>query len=92
MDTGLLWFDNSAQPRTEKVAAAAAHYERRFGERPNVCYMHPEMLDTSSAKQCALQLRGATHVLRHHLWIGIESRQRAAGPVVNGKSTRSRAK
>ena len=66
MDTGLLWFDNSAQPLTEKVAAAAAHYERRFGERPNVCYMHPEMLDTSSAKQCALQLRGAPSFMDWH--------------------------
>jgi hypothetical protein len=92
MDTGLLWFDNSAQPLTDKVAAAAAHYERRFGESPNVCYMHPEMLDKASAKQCALQLRTATHVLQHHLWIGIESRPRAAGPVANGKSARSRAK
>jgi hypothetical protein len=54
--------------------------------------MHPEMLDKASAKQCALQLRTATHVLQHHLWIGIESRPRAAGPVANGKSARSRAK
>ena len=92
MDTGLLWFDNSAQPLTDKVAAAAAHYERRFGERPNVCYLHPEMLDNASAKQCAMPLGTATHVLQHHLWIGIESRPRVAGPVVNGKSARSRAK
>jgi hypothetical protein len=71
MDWGLMWYDDTANRSLEdKVARAAAHYERKYGQLPTLCFVNP------SAKNGADQVAGiqieALKVVRPNcLWIGV---------------------
>ena len=42
MTVGMLWFDNdSNSDLTSKVARAASYYVGKYGDHPNLCYIHP---------------------------------------------------
>ncbi len=86
---GLLWFDDDPhRGLKEKVERAAKRYAEKFGRYPNVCYVHPSMLDGngSGGQPLVLELgepsrRGQSRrltvrprrtVLRDHLWVGEE--------------------
>ena len=46
MKTGLLWFDDDPRRQLEdKVLRAAAHYERKYGQVPNLCFVHPSVFN-----------------------------------------------
>ena len=46
MEVGLLWFDDDPQRRLEeKVLRAAMHYERKYGQPPNLCFVHPSVFN-----------------------------------------------
>ncbi|HIP87005.1 MAG TPA: hypothetical protein EYH27_01020 [Anaerolineales bacterium] len=75
MEVGMLWFDND--PRRdlkEKVLRAAAHYERKYGHKPNVCFVHPSMLQGNGSegtvKADGVEVRSGRAVLPDHFWIG----------------------
>ena len=45
MDTGMLWFDND--PRKDlntKINLAADYYFKKYGRKPDLCFVHPSML------------------------------------------------
>jgi hypothetical protein len=73
MNIGLLWFDDDPQRSlNEKVAEAAAHYQKRFGRTPTLCYVNPSVLET--ARQPAIggiQIAPGRTVLPNHLWLGV---------------------
>lgn len=86
---GLLWFDDSSQRSLkEKLEQAAKRYVEKFGRPPNVCYVHPSMLDgngnggqalvlelgnvSQRGQPLRLTVRPRRTVLRHHLWVGEE--------------------
>lgn len=52
MKSGCLWFDNSGE-RTldEKVIRAAQYYTTKYGDPPDICYVHPTMLLAESYKE-----------------------------------------
>ena len=86
MNVGLLWFDNGSQRSLkEKINNAVSHYAHRFGDRPTVCYMHPDTLDADFNSLKGVRLKTATNVLPHHFWVGMEtdSQQPANGNVPN---------
>ena len=72
MKTGMLWYDND--PKSDlptKIARAAAYYERKYGNIPNVCFVHPSMLAPSSATRSGkIEIRPSRQVLPNHLWLG----------------------
>ncbi len=73
MDIGLLWFDND--PKSDlasKVIKAAEYYRGKYGEEPNLCFVHPSMLPENKAKAGAVAIRSNNTVLPHHLWIGVQ--------------------
>jgi hypothetical protein len=73
MQEGLLWFDASPKRGlAEKVAEAADRYHFKFGRRPNLCYVHASMLDSSTVELGGVRLVPAHNVLKHHFWIGVE--------------------
>ena len=45
MYTGMLWFDNDAKSELKlRVERAAEYYRRKYGQQPNLCFVHPSML------------------------------------------------
>lgn len=54
---------------------AAAHYEQKFGQRPNVCFVHPSLLEQSEVgdrlRADGVEVRPGRAILPHHFWLGI---------------------
>lgn len=72
MKTGMLWFDND--PKADlatKIARAAAYYHRKYGMRPDLCFVHPTMLNSSPPRSEEIEVRPNRQVLPNHLWLGI---------------------
>lgn len=78
MNVGLLWHDNGAEDLATKLARAASRYRARFGQPPNVCYVHPAALPEGDKKIGAIQVHSSSKILRHHLWLGRETGDAAA--------------
>jgi hypothetical protein len=78
MHTGMLWFDND--PRTTlsvKIQKAMDYYSKKFGRIPDLCLVHPSMLD-GGKKQLELgklTIRPYRPVMPGHLWIGVEDQK-----------------
>ena len=84
MNAGMLWFDNDPKTAlTTKIERAADYYRHKYGRDPNLCLIHPSMLDQdnpvtgkpalSVAK--GVMVRPYRPVLPGHLWIGIEDKR-----------------
>lgn len=69
MNVGLLWHD--ARPVTEALPAAVARYVARFGQQPNVCYVHPTAAGTVTQIN-QVHVRPSDKILKQHLWLGRE--------------------
>jgi hypothetical protein len=78
MHTGLLWFDND--PRTTlsvKIQKAMDYYSKKFGRIPDICLVHPSMLegDKKQVELGKLTIRSYRPVMPGHLWIGVEDQK-----------------
>lgn len=78
MHTGMLWFDND--PRTTlsvKIQKAMDYYKKKFGRVPDICLVHPSMLDTGQKhfELGKLTIRTYQPVMPGHLWIGVEDQK-----------------
>jgi hypothetical protein len=72
MDRGMLWFDDN--PKTDlatKVKQAAQYYQKKFGQVPNLCYVHPSTLERGILEVGRITVKAFKPVLPRHLWIGI---------------------
>ncbi len=84
MNVGMLWFDNDKKADLQvKVARAASYYRKKYGQSPNLCFVHPSMLpagrDSSpgNKKRNALQTKGveirpSKSLLPNHFWLGVD--------------------
>ncbi len=72
METGMLWFDDSNRPLTEKVESAVAYYLNKYEQSPNLCAVHPSMLPDGDTKVGQIDIRSATAVMPHHFWLGVD--------------------
>ncbi len=87
MKVGLLWFDDDPRRELEdKALRAAAHYERKYGCRPGLCFVHPSAFNGNGkgepkvVKAGEAEIRAGRSVLRHHFWLGLhETKQPPAG-------------
>jgi hypothetical protein len=74
----MLWFDND--PKTTlsvKIQKAMDYYNKKFGRIPDICLVHPSMLD-GGQKQFELgklTIRPYQPVMPGHLWIGVEDQK-----------------
>lgn len=73
MEIGMLWFDNDPKADlTSKVKQAAAYYFGKYGEEPDLCFVHPSMFPERKPHAGAISIRSSVKVLPHHLWIGVQ--------------------
>jgi hypothetical protein len=84
MDIGMLWFDNDNNVDLNvKVERAAIYYEKKYGQSPNLCFVHPSMLTKNGektkkrAKQqtAGVELRTSQSLLPNHFWLGINKKE-----------------
>lgn len=74
MDIGMLWFDND--PKSDvlsKVKKAVAYYQKKYGEIPNLCFVHPSMISEMKFEACEISVCSNSTMLPNHFWIGVES-------------------
>jgi hypothetical protein len=74
MSTGLLWFDNDPNTSlSQKIAKAAAYYQKKYGRAPELCLVNPSMLAGKQPPDIeGITVRMYRPVLPGHLWIGFE--------------------
>ena len=78
MKTGMLWFDNDPKTNLEsKILKAACYYEHKYGQNPNLCFVHPSMLKDQTVLKEGVEIRSSTKVLPNHLWMGILNNRKA---------------
>jgi hypothetical protein len=72
MNVGMLWFDNDIKSEIKiKIKRAAAYYSKKYGQQPNLCYVHPSMVNGESLNAEGIEIRTTRSVLPHHFWIGV---------------------
>jgi len=72
VNVGMLWFDNDPKAGlSEKVDRAAQYYALKYGQVPNICFVHPSMAKEAAAVKSGVEIRSTQMVLPHHLWIGV---------------------
>jgi hypothetical protein len=71
MEWGLMWYDDTAnRPLEDKVTRAAAHYERKYGQPPTLCFVNP--LAKNGTDQVGDVTVETLQVIRPNcLWIGV---------------------
>ncbi len=74
MDFGMLWFDND--PKSDvlsKVQKAGAYYRNKYGETPNLCFVHPSMITEAKTTAGDISVCSNQTMLPNHFWIGVQS-------------------
>jgi hypothetical protein len=78
MNIGMLWFDNDSKTDLPaKIKRAATYYKEKYGQTPNLCFVHPSMVKAPAPSEVGIELRTTRSVLPNHFWLGVNS---------NGKS------
>jgi len=74
MNIGMLWFDNDPQIdiRT-KLNRAIAYYQKKYGQTPDLCYVHPSMLPDKNINSTGVDLQPDQMILPNHFWIGLKA-------------------
>lgn len=73
MEIGMLWFDNDPKLNLfDKVQKAAAYYQGKYRQTPNLCFVHPSMLQDVKSPAGAIMVRSNTTIRPHHFWIGLQ--------------------
>lgn len=68
----MLWFDNDPKlDLSNKVQKAAAYYQNKYGQEPNLCFVHPSMVTDAEKDAGTISLLTNSTVLPNHFWIGV---------------------
>ena len=83
MEWGLLWYDDTvSRPLEDKVVRAAAHYQKKFGQPPTLCFVHPSAKNGTDQVK-SVQVETLKTIRPNYLWIGVgevsRSQKRQAG-------------
>ena len=79
MNIGMLWYDNDKKTGlSTKIQRAASYYQTKYGAYPNVCFVHPCMIELSNVEgekerinSPEIKIRTSASVLPNHFWIGV---------------------
>ena len=73
MEVGMLWFDNdSKSDLSSKVKKAAEYYRNKYGQDPNLCYVHPSMIPDESVKAEQISIFSKPTIIPNHFWMGVQ--------------------
>ena len=74
MEIGMLWFDSD--PKSDfhsKIKQAADYYQKKYGHEPNLCFVHPAMLESEKEEPGPIKICPNKLIIQHHFWIGIQT-------------------
>jgi len=72
MSTGMLWYDSNPKiDLLSQIAQAAAYYQYKYGQYPELCYVSPDTLDALSARPNDIAVLPDRQVQPGHLWLGV---------------------
>ncbi len=100
MEIGMLWYDNSPTALIDRVEQAASYYSEKYGRMPNLCFVHPDMLQADEGKVNGIVIRKGKQIMPGHFWIGVDEaeiktngnqRTGATGSKPKAKSVKSKA-
>ena len=77
MDVGMMWFDSNKIDKLEtKIQRASSYYKKKYGHAPNLCFVHPSMLEKEAStpknkkvpnpRTAGLELRSSKSLLPNH--------------------------
>jgi hypothetical protein len=72
MNVGMLCIHN--YPNThiiKKIDRAVNYYQQKYGQTPNLCFVHPSMVKSSPIKAGSIEVRSSRSVLPNHFWLGL---------------------
>ena len=72
MISGMLWFDNDKKTTFfSKVERAVQYYKKKYGQMPDVCFVHPQMVPKDNeSPPVKLEVKASPSILLHHFWLG----------------------
>ena len=78
MKIGMLWQD--CDPKADlqaKIARAASYYQQKYGQVPNLVFIHPSMAPAQPGSPAAtgatgIEIRTSRSVLPNHFWMGVK--------------------
>jgi hypothetical protein len=68
MEIGMMWWDNTKTPLTQKIQKAMDYHLEKYGSTPTLAEVHPSMLEEVNI----IVLRPSRYVLPGNIWIGVE--------------------
>ena len=70
MKQGMLWYDNLAGKNfTERIEQAIIYFTQKYGEKPEQCFVHPEMINGEDGKGLPIKIVADEKVLHNHIWV-----------------------
>lgn len=74
MFAGFMYYDNDPKADLKtKVLRLAERYAARFGQRPNVCRVHPSLAPEKNG--WGIEVEGMAEVMPNHFWLGVRAEQ-----------------
>lgn len=63
--TGMLWY--SREPMKDRITAAMAYYEGKYGHKPDYCEVNPKELVDG---EMPIEIAASKYILPYHIWVG----------------------
>jgi hypothetical protein len=75
METGMLWFDNNPNlDLFSKISQAIDYYRQKYGEDPNLCFVHPSVIQSINGGPTPIKILPNNRVIKNHFWIGVQTK------------------
>jgi len=72
MNIGMLWYDESPLALKERIEKAAGYYAEKYGHKPNLCIVHPSMLEAEELRVNGVLVRRGPGIRPGHFWLGVD--------------------
>jgi len=72
MEIGMLWYDDSPLALKDRLEKAAVYYTGKYGRKPNLCLVNPNMLTEDEVRFNGVLVRRGRSVMPGHFWIGVD--------------------